>query len=110
MFADDTNLFLSNKDIDKLFSDMNNELNKITVWFKSNKLSLNVNETKWTLFHSSSKKRFLPKTFPNLVINNIIIEWKTVTKFLGVLIDENLSWKNHIEFIKNKISKSIGIL
>ena len=52
----------------------------------------------------------MPKTFPNLVINNIIIERETVTKFLGVLIDENLSWKNHIEFIKNKISKSIGIL
>ena len=52
----------------------------------------------------------MPKTFPNLIIDDIIIERETVTKFLVVLTDENLSWKNHVEVIKNKISKSIGIL
>ena len=56
MFADDTNLFLSNKDINKLFNEMNAELQKMSIWFKHgtkvNKLSLNLTETKWTLFHS----------------------------------------------------------
>ena len=60
MFVDDTNLFISNRNIEKLFADMNTELTKITDWFKANKLSLNVKKTKWTLFHSSSKKRFVP--------------------------------------------------
>ena len=40
MFANDTNLFLSNKDISKLFSDMNAELQKMSIWFKANELSL----------------------------------------------------------------------
>ena len=46
MFADDTNLFLSHKSIDTLFDSMNVELANILTWFKSNKLSLNVDKTK----------------------------------------------------------------
>ena len=52
MFADGKNLFLSNKDINKLFDDMNVERRKMSIWFKANKLSLNLTKTKWTLFHS----------------------------------------------------------
>ena len=51
MFADDTNLFLSHKNIDTLFAIMNVELENVSTWFKSNKLSLNVDKTKWSLFH-----------------------------------------------------------
>ena len=47
---------------------------------------------------------------PKLEINGNIIERERVTKFLGVLLDENLSWKSHINTIKNKISKNIGLL
>ena len=46
MFADDTNLSLSNKDINKLFNDLNVELQKMSIWFKANKLSLNLTKTK----------------------------------------------------------------
>jgi hypothetical protein len=95
MFADDTNLFISNKNIETLFTDMNIELAKITIWFKANKLSLNVKKTKWILFHSASKRRFVPSLLPQLQIDNCVIERETVTKFLGVLIDENLNWKKH---------------
>ena len=49
-------------------------------------------------------------------MDNTVIEIQNVTKFLGVLtcctyiIDENLSWKQHINDVSTKISKSIGIL
>ena len=46
MFADDTNLFLSHKNINKFFASMNKELENVSTWFKSNKLSLNVEKTK----------------------------------------------------------------
>ena len=110
MFADDTNLFLSNKNLNILFASMNNKLKKVTTWFKSNKLSLNADKTKWSIFHAPSKKRFLPKELPHLFIDNIHITRETVTKFLGVYIDENITWKYHIDIICSKISKSIGIL
>ena len=56
MFADDTNSFISHKNIDTIFASMNKELENVSTWFKSDKLSLNVNKTKWSLFHPLSKR------------------------------------------------------
>ena len=110
MCADDTNLFLSSINVDDLSSDMNCELNKISFRFKANKLSLNLTKTKYSLFHPASKKRFLREPLPFPKMNNIVIERENVTRFLGVLINENFSWKQHINDVSTKISKSIGIL
>ena len=73
-------------------------------------LSLNFDKTKWLLFHSLSKRQLLPQTSPNLLIENIHIKKEHVTKFLGLFIDENVSWKQHINIVSSKISKSIRIL
>ena len=73
MFADDTNLFLSHKNFNTLFAIMNVELENVSTWFKSNKLFLNVDKTKWSLFHPLSKRQFLPQTLPNLLIEDIYI-------------------------------------
>ena len=89
---------------------MNNELENVSMWFKSNKLSLNVVKTKWLLLHPLSKRQSLPQTFPNLLIENIHIKREYVTKSLGIFIDDNLSWKQQIDIVCSKISKSIGIL
>ena len=62
MFADDTNLFISGINVDDLFSDMNCELNKISLWFKAKKLSLNFTVTKYSLLHPASKKKIFKRT------------------------------------------------
>ena len=63
------------------------------------------------VFISPSLKKIVSSTdLANLVIEDIHIKREHVTKFLGVFIDENLSWKQHIEILSSKISKSIGIL
>ena len=51
MFADDTNFILSHKNIDTILVSINVELHNVSTWLKSNKLSLNVDKTKWLLFH-----------------------------------------------------------
>ena len=70
---------------------------------------LNVDKTKWLLFYPLSKRQLLPQTFPNPLIKNIQIKTKHVTQFLDVFIDENLFWKQHIDIVSSKISKSIEI-
>ena len=110
MFADDTNFFLSDRHTESLFMNMNNELDKVSTWFKANKLSLNSLKTKFSLFHPSGKKRGIPNNLPLLKIDNRNIERNVVTKFLGVLIDENLNWKAQIANVSSKVSKNIGIL
>ena len=104
MFAEDTNLFYSNKDINTAFLKVNDELQKINEWFISNKLSLNVKKNKYSFFHKPSKKDDIPLVLPKLNINNSEIARTESIKFLGVLLDENLSWKTLIKYIKNKIS------
>ena len=110
MFADDTNLFYSHKNIKHLFRIVNQELKNIHTWFNANKLSINLTKTKYSFFHSSYYNDLIPLRLPRLEINNNTIKRETVMKFLGVLLDENLNWKDHIHCIENKISKNIGIL
>ena len=101
MFTDDTNLFYEHKDLKTLFSLVNQELQKINEWFDANKLSVNVGKTKYSLFHKSSRKDNLPLLLPRLLIKKYKMERVKSIKFLGVLLDENLSWKDHIKYIEN---------
>ena len=93
-----------------MFSLVNQELQKINEWFEANKLSLNVEKTKYSLFHKPSKRDDLPLLLPKLLIKKRKVERVESVKFLGVLLDENVSWKNHIKYIENKVAKNIGLL
>ncbi len=46
----------------------------------------------------------------NIIINNHIIDEKNSTTFLGVIIDSGLTWSEHVAYVKNKVSKGIGII
>ena len=102
MFADDTNLFISDSNIENLFETMNEELRKVANWFKANKLSLNISKTKYSLFHSTRKRKDIPNILPPLHIDNVPIKGEFVTKFLGVYLDEDIE--------STKVCKSIGLL
>ena len=67
-------------------------------------------KTNYVLFHKVTMCDSLPLQLPAMTFNNIEIKRENSVKFLVVIIDENLSWKNHIEFVESKISKNIGIL
>ena len=97
MFADDTNLLYSHKDINAVFLKVNNKLHKIIQWFISNKLLLNIKKTKYSLFHKRSKQDDILLLLPTLKINNYEIQRAESIKFLRVLLDENLTWKPHIK-------------
>ena len=110
VFADDTNLFFSHKSIKKLFHIANLELNKVSKWFNANKSSLNKDKTKYTFFLKAREKDNIPLKLPSLIINDREIKRITSIKYLGVLIDEHLTWKEHIAVIENKVSKNLGLL
>ena len=88
MFADDTNVFPCHRNIDTLFDSINVELANVSTWFKSKKLSLNVDKTKWLLFHPLSKRQLLPQTLLNLLIENIHIKREHVIKFSGAVMPQ----------------------
>ena len=107
MYADDSNLFVEGADLAALQNTMNDELVKVSRWLKLNKLSLNIDKTHFMLF----KKRRQHVVFvPEIYIDSNPIHQISNTKFLGVYIDEHLTWQTHINYISGKISKGIGIL
>ena len=107
LFADDTSVFFSHHDPTSLTNIIQTELQKLSLWFKANKLSLNIDKTKFMVFTPRQKRNKLNIT---LVIDGKQIKQTKDNIFLGVVIDEHLSWKSHISNVANKISKSIGII
>ena len=108
MYADDTTIYFNLEDFDPtcIEADITNELEKVNIWLKLNKLSLNTQKTKLMVFHRKQKNvREI-----NLSIDHNQIEQIPVFNFLGIIFDENLSWKNHTKMIANKISRVTGIL
>ena len=107
LFADDTNLFFNHKNLDTLQMTMNNELSNIASWLSANKLSLNIKKTHFIIFKSRGKKI---NQNVSIKIDNQEIEQVKHTKFLGLHIDNELSWKYHIEQVASKISRMTGIM
>ena len=105
MYADDTTLFCNMTDTITV-DVINEELSKICDWLGANKLSLNIVKTKYMLYHSINKRVIYPK----LKINNNNIDRITQFHFLGVILHERMSWKQHIEHIRLNIAKTIGII
>ena len=107
MYADDTTFYFNLEDVDSvnMSDNINIHLEKINVWLKLNKLTVNVSKTKFMIFH---KRRDTPQL--DLLLNNIKIELVSNFTFLGIILDSSLSWKNHTKMIAIKISKIIGIL
>jgi hypothetical protein len=110
IYADDTTLTATLNTFENegnpIHETINFELSKISNWMKANKLSLNCDKTKAMIFHMPQKS----VTVPKLSINDVDIQFVKHFNFLGITVDENLSWKNHIHVIATKISKTVGIL
>ena len=93
LFADDTNLYYESNDLKELEKTMNKELKKLSLWLNVNRLALNVSKTNFVIFRGFRKSCDHNVT---LLINKKAIEQKSYVKYLGVLIDEHLNWKEHI--------------
>ena len=108
--ADDTNIFYCCEDIQELSAIVNRELISVVQWFKSNRLSVNLKKTNFIIFGTGNRKKINKIKNFEILLDNMKISRTETAKFLGTVIDENLSWKQHINYIKNKIAKSIGII
>ena len=95
-FADDTNLLHINDSIKKLNKAVNSDLRNLTNWFNANKISLNVSKTELILFKPKMKKLDFDL---KLRLNDKRIYPTKAVKYLGIKIDENLTWIDHINLI-----------
>ena len=108
MYADDTTLYFNLEDFDcrNLDNEINSEIEKINLWLKLNKLSLNADKTKYMIIHTN--QRMIPPIA--LSINNKLIAQVSTFNFLGIMLDSNMLWTSHTNLVCMKLSKTIGII
>ena len=97
LYADDTSVLVNDKN-DKLLVILNDELNKLSTYLKTNTLSLNVNKTHYILFHRARIK--FSDVFLNVYMSNSTLTQVECCKYLGVILDSKMSWVQHITYVK----------
>ena len=105
LFADDTSVFMSHHDIITLQNNFNTEFAKLVDWLNNNKLVLNIKKTNFMTF----TRKHIDATLIKIKIKDSFIEQVKQTTFLGVTIDNKLTWNEHTSVICNKIAKRIGL-
>ena len=106
LFADDTTVTMSHSDLNVLVDTLNNELIKVQSWLRINKLILNTSKTHMMIF----TKRNVDVSNVHISLGGTIIEQVPNTKFLGINIDNKLSWNSHINAVSKIVSKNVGVL
>ena len=98
-------MYCQNKDIHSLCNTLNSDLQHIIKWLLCNQLTLNIRKTYYRVF---SLKR-VPDGI-RVVIDGRELEPKSQGKFLGIILDEKLTFRDHVNMITKKLSRIVGIL
>ena len=101
-FADDATVFASDSDIYNVHATVNRELVGVDNWLKANQLSLNVSKISCII---SNQKNAIDIRIRDSILTNV-----STVKFLGVTLDENLTFNDHVKNVTTKISKSVGVM
>ena len=116
LFADDTTILYSSEHIVNDIPVINKELSEVSNWFKTNKLSINAGKTNYMIMGTPRMTSIISADDSTLqydidiILDDTKLQRVTKTKFLGVIIDENFTWKSHIEGISKTISRNIGVI
>ena len=109
LFADDTSLFSTVYNINEATNILNNDANKITEWVHQWKISFNPDISKQVHEVVFSRKKSLV-SHPSLTFNNIPVAQKSSHKHLGMHLDKNLNFEEHLSKVETKVNKSVGII
>ena len=105
LFADDTTLYKTHRNLVYLKWCLEDDLHTLSDWFAANKLTLNLDKTVCILFQKNNNHMEI-----ELKVNNMIISSRTETKFLGMWLDQSLSWHSHIQKLILKIKRNKYLL
>ena len=106
-FADDTNLLCSDRNPSMLRKKMNEDLKLIFEWLCANRLSLNVSKTEFIIF--KPPRKHLEQRITLKLNGATLFESKKI-KYLGIIMDDRLTWKFHIFELRKKINKAVRMI
>jgi len=107
LFADDTNIFYSSKSMDNLFAVMNLQLERVSLWFKAIKLSLNIKKSSYMCFGIYvDRTRYIDQ----LMIDGSPLPYSSTSRFFVVTIHDQLNWNSHINKLVQKLNRNAGVI
>ena len=107
-FADDTNLLLSDISLKKMNKHINHNLKLLNIWLRANIISLNASKTEIILFRPKSQSNITKHL--NFRISGQYIGRISEVKYLGLILNEFLSWSTYYTLLKKKLNRAIGLL
>ena len=110
LYADDTTLYDIQSSMEQIEENLQLSLNKLHVWCRNNGMVLNSAKTKVMLITTNQKRQRLCKTSFNLKYKDDSLNMTSSDKILGVFVDNNLLWADHVKHICKKISTYIWLL
>ena len=113
-YADDTCLYKAFRTAQDLSDELIPAFVNICEWLKMNKLALNVLKTEFTIIGTSQRLNILdqtPETTPHIIsVDGCQIRRVKPVKYLGLIVDDTLTWDKHVDYISTKIGKNIVII
>lgn len=110
LFADDTMLYVTGNDLSHMKRTINSDLNQIFEWLCANKLSINTTKSKFCIFGKKQKLDRVNIKDINIEINNNRLIHETKVKHLGIILDSELSFRPHADYIMRKFSQRVGFV
>lgn len=107
LYADDTTIFASDHDVPNLTAKLTNDLQKVHDWCRKNLLQINRLKTTFMIFHSPQKQL---SAAPCIFLDGNSIHPSDSTNFLGVVLDKNIKFDEHIKSVTSKIAFGIRVL
>ena len=114
LFADDTNIFVVGKSKQDAYAKANHVLKSVCLYMKANELHINMSKCCYMYFKNPKRVKN-QESDENFILqinegNDIPIKHVQSTRFLGIIIDDKLSWQPHIDYLENKLNCQAGIL
>ena len=109
LFADDTNIFVTANSLKEVYRKANEVLASVEKYMFCNQLHINAAKSNYMYF-DPGKTVSDPENDYSLILGRLPVNRVSSCKFLGVFLDDKLSWKPHLDYLKNKLSSQCGIL
>ena len=110
LFADDTNIFVRSSSKAESYRIANNILADVSKYMKSNKLHINITKCCYIYFNPNKRVNNVAVYDPPIILDGNVIKKVSETRFLGVIIDENLNWSAHLKQLATKLRSCTGRL
>ena len=103
LYADDTNIIIRGDKKDQIEVKTKDTLAKLSTWITNNKLKINTEKTQAINFHHKRNTNIQPV---NITLNNKDIHYVKSTKFLGIWINDNVTWEEHIAKLNKQLNQT----